>query len=187
MWLAVARRAAPAAPLTDQQLAFALRMVAHELDEPPLNRESYRRRRDALVDADRAAWGDESVLARVLPSLNQIDAQLRWEQALTIAGLPTPTEKRGERGPSAARRYNFQPERPGLPLAQATACYAALNRTWPSKPALRAFANHARFALPDFKHVKWSEVRAQLANCSPPTASRRPPAMGLRPWGAGND
>jgi len=160
MWLsALGRREEEKVPL--RVLVHALRYVACQLGTDELRRQDYQRKRDDCVAADRARFGLDGVLARILPTLNQVEGQYKWNEALKASGLRQGS--RVLRGASARHPHarpqppsaNRQPRPRRYAIAQAIACYAALNDCWPSRVALRAFARHAELALPDIVDTDW--------------------------------
>lgn len=153
MWLAAVRRADPVEPVAAGQLIFALRFIAVRLGTSTLSRRRYHDKREGLVAEDVAHHGDDALLPGLLPTLNQIDGQLRWKDALKLAGLAQPQAANGA-------RLGLARQAAGLPAAQAMALYAAVNDTWASRVTLQAFAIDSRFALASRKGADWKLVVA---------------------------
>lgn len=103
MWLAAARRAAAVEPVALHELRFALRYVAGRLRRDTLTRGEYRAERDAAVRDDVERHGDDALLDRLLPTLNRIDGQMRWAQALK-SPASTHRRQRGRPRPGVACR-----------------------------------------------------------------------------------
>jgi hypothetical protein len=99
----VQRRSEAADWLTDRHIAFALRRVAAELGALTVTPQDYETVTPRLIQADRAAMGDDAVLARVLPTTDQLRTYCRgdWDHGLRLAGLAVRT-----RGPAQSRRTN---------------------------------------------------------------------------------
>lgn len=182
MWLAAARRAEAADPVDDQRVGFALRLVANRLNAATLSRPRYRDTRDKLVADDEARHGEDAILARLLPTLNQIEGQTRWKHALRLAGMDAPAAapaRRSKPGSSAGATVD------GLPVEQAIAHYAALNRAWPSYLTLLAWARDSRFAMQDRPRGGWKPVIAEARELLIGAGIEPPPGDGPRPLGKG--
>lgn len=183
MWLAATRRAAPVEPVAEPVLAFALRYVANRLRKPTINRSEYRDERDAAVADDVERNGEEAMLADILPTLNHIDGQMRWAQALRLAGLRAPTPPRP---PAAGRRLpRHSGANGGLPIVQAVAHYAALNGAWPSYPTLRAWARDSGFAMQARPSGGWKPVVADARALLVDAGIEPPDGDGPKPLGKG--
>jgi len=153
MWLAAVRRAEPVEPVADGQLIFALRFIAERLGTSSLSRGRYHDKREELVAEDVARHGDDALLPGLLPTLNQIDGQMRWKDALKLAGLAQTQAANGA-------RLGLARQAAGLPAVQAMALYAAVNDRWASRVTLQAFAIDSRFALASRKGADWKLVIA---------------------------
>lgn len=182
MWLAAARRAEAAEPVDEQRVGFALRLVANRLQAATLSRPQYRDTRDKLVADDEARHGEDAILPRLLPTLTQIEGQMRWKDALRLAGMDTsatsPARGAG-RHPAGGTTVD------GLPVEQATAHYAALNRAWPSYLTLLAWARDSRFAMQDRPRGGWKPVIAGARELLIGAGVEPPPGDGPRPLGKG--
>lgn len=153
-WLRAATRET-AAEVSPAQLSFGLRYVAQTLDTRSLNRDLYEAERACLVVADEQRFGDGARLRDLLPTVEQIDGQYGWTNALVLVGLAArrPKERRraGRRAPA------------GLPVVEAVGFFGALNGRWPSATELAAWARDSRFALtnPAPLRDQWDAVCAQ--------------------------
>lgn len=148
MWLAALGRNAARDDLTDELVAHALQRVAFERDARTLSPHQYAETQKALVAVDEALYGEDALLAKLLPTANQVLAYcgLQWDNALTLAGLDlrqTQTDKR-----ALASRLG-DTTAPGMSSAEVMAFYAALNGHWPSYAALLAFAASCRVRMQD--------------------------------------
>lgn len=76
---------------TPRELHYGLNRIAQELDRRSFNRLEYERTRSELILKERRQLGDQAVLARLIPSLNQIDATVPdgqdWDATLVSVGL----------------------------------------------------------------------------------------------------
>jgi hypothetical protein len=106
MWFAALGREDARDDLSDAHVVHALRRVAHELGGESPGFHSYGDVRDRLVCQDRAMHGDDGLLARVLPSANQVLAycDMSWPRALRLAGLTPPVGGPTRRTPRPPRR-----------------------------------------------------------------------------------
>lgn len=128
--------------------SYALRRVARARGVGGLRREDYRKTGTKLIAADQAQWGEDGLLDQALPTVNQIDGQYGFTNALQIAGLTNPAtaddapaSTSASTPPGRRGRGDAPPvQRRGLPLASAMALYGALNDKWPSPTTLIAFA-----------------------------------------------
>lgn len=179
MWLSALQREDARADLSDRGIALALRRVAAELSAATVTRDEYVEASEKLIAEDAARYGEEGLLAKLLPTGGQVMHYCKtWEAALRLAGLEVPATKR----PVAP----LPPPQPsGLPLVQAMAHYAALNGVWPSRPTLRDFATTCGFALPAYKGANWDELIRKAAALLAQHGVEPPPAVRAKPLGKG--
>lgn len=181
MWLSAVRRAEAVRPVASHELVFALRYVAARLGVPTLTRAEYRAGRDDAVAEDIERNGEDALLDKLLPTLNHIDGQMRWAQALDVARLRAPTPRR----PAARRPRPATGANGGLPIAQAAAHYAALNGAWPSYPTLLAWARDTGFAMQDRPTGGWKPVIAAARELLVEAGLEPPAGQGPKPLGKG--
>ena len=140
MWLAALGRDEPRDDLTDELVIHALRRVAAERKAQTLAMRDYAETQGKLVAADKERFGEDGLMEKLLPTLNQVLAHcgLRWENALALVGMEPTTRpaRRGRGSQSGLRNAGVA----GTNAARMTAFYAALNQRWPSYPVLLAFA-----------------------------------------------
>lgn len=119
MWLSTVRRAEPTDPVPNRQLVFALRFIAAQRESDTLTRSQYRDTREEAVAADEARRGDDALLGRLLPTLNQIDGQVRWKKRSSSPACASRQHRRVSRPGSTTSARVCRPRRP-------MAFYAAL-------------------------------------------------------------
>ena len=144
----VARRAAPAVPLTDRGVFFALNLVARTLGSDSPSPDQYD------LTAERLRRTRRGALAKLLPTSSQlIHFAEDWNEALRLAQLQ-PRVGRSETGPARAPR-NRKPATVSVPYA--IELFLQSQGYLPTDKDLRWFASEARFALADNKYRPWRD------------------------------
>ena len=153
--------------LTDDYVAFSLKLVAHHLNVRTLTTSQYRRGREAVLKPDQARWLHGRQL--LLPTFTQIRFVAGdWDKALALADL-APRPGLGDQG--------LNKPAPGI-VEVLERCYAAYG-VQPSAAGLRAFARAN--GIPYRKDVDktWlegvAEWKAQRQAKGLPVPDRRPP------------
>lgn len=175
MWLAALGREEPRDDLTDELVVHALRRVAAERRAQTLAMHEYAETQARLVAADKKRFGDDGLMEKLLPTLNQVLAHcgLRWENALALAGMDSTTRSaRRQRGSQKGLRNAGAAAMSPAPV---TAFYAALNQRWPSYRVLLAFAASCGVRMKNVPAGGMKPVRAE--------ASQLLEAEGLTPPG----
>lgn len=175
MWLAALGREEPRDDLTDELIIHALRRVAAERRQPTLAMHQYEETQRELVAVDKERFGEDGLMEKLLPTLNQVlgHCGLRWENALALAGLELP--QRPKRRRSASHSDLRSVGAAGMRVVEVAAFYAALNERWPSYPVLLAFATSSGVRMQAAPAGGMKPVRA--------AAARLLEAEGLRPPG----
>lgn len=179
MWLAALPRALHE-PVAVEVVAYALQRVALKRDTKVLSMEQYRQTRELLIAEDNQRWGENGLLEQALPTVNQIDGQYGFGEALTLVGLRgvDPKQKPPPQHPPP-------PQPAGLPVADAMALYAAVNGCWASRTTLRAFARASGFSLEDTKGIDWDIVLADARVLLTNEGESAPEAGRAKPQGRG--
>lgn len=177
MWLSALRREDARDDLSDHVVRLALGRVGAELGASTISSDQYGRTRETLIADDRARYGDEGAMAKLLPTTGQVTHYCKtWASALAVAGMSPPA--------AASPKPVARPPA-GLPLPEAMALYAGLNGAWASRPVLRDFATASRFALPDLKGADWDACIAKGYRLLIDQGVRAPAPTRAKPRGRG--